>query len=88
MGIETKNRIESRRRLRITLLYYRTLNNLTQGQVAAAVDFDRTTYWTWENGKGLPDPVTLMNIAHYYKIQIDDLLDENKVKEIEKSNST
>lgn len=88
MGIETKNRIESRRRLRITLLYYRTLNNLTQGQVAAAVDFNRTTYCAWENGKSLPDPVTLMNIAHYYKIQIDDLLDENKVKEIEKSNST
>lgn len=85
-SIQKNNNRKEARRLSITLLYYRTLNKMSQQQLATALDFERSTYHSWEKGTNLPDPLTLMNIAHYYGITIEDLSDVSKVKLLNNKN--
>ncbi len=42
----------------------------------------------WENGKCLPDAINLLNIAKFYNISLDELMDNDVPKEIEKSHVT
>lgn len=58
----------------------------TQEQVAEKVMVSRQTISNWENGKSLPDIVSIMNLSDLYQISIDELLkgDPRMKRKIEK----
>ena len=59
---------------------------LTQEQVAEKLMVSRQTISNWENGKSLPDIVSIMNLSNLYQISIDELLkgDKRMKEKIEK----
>ena len=59
---------------------------LTQEQVAEIIMVSRQTISNWENGKSLPDIVSIMNLSNLYQICIDELLkgDKRMKEKIEK----
>ena len=59
---------------------------LTQEQVAETVMVSRQTISNWENGKSLPDIVSVMKLSDLYEISMDELLkgDQRMQKKIEK----
>ncbi len=55
---------------------------LTQEQVADKIMVSRQTISNWENGKSLPDIVSIMNLSDLYQISLDELLKgDQKMKE-------
>ena len=62
---------------------------LTQEQLAQAVLVSRQTISNWENGKSLPDIISIMKLSDLYKISVDELLkgDKRVQKKIEKDAS-
>ena len=64
----------------------REAEGLTQEQVAEAVMVSRQTISNWENGKSLPDIISVMKLSELYKISVDELLkgDLKMQKKIEK----
>ena len=46
---------------------------LTQEQVAEKVMVSRQTISNWENGKSLPDIISIMNLSDLYQISLDEL---------------
>ena len=49
----------------------RTIKKLTQEQVAEDLNVSRQTISNWENGKSLPDIVSIITvIIEYYKLPI------------------
>ena len=51
---------------------------LTQEQVAEKVMVSRQTISNWENGKSLPDIVSIIKLSDLFQISIDDLLKSDK----------
>ena len=51
---------------------------LTQEQVAEKIMVSRQTVSNWENGKSLPDVVSIMSLSDLYQISIDELLKGDK----------
>jgi transcriptional regulator with XRE-family HTH domain len=47
---------------------------MTQDQVAERIMVSRVTISNWENGKSLPDVVSLISLSDLYSISLDDLL--------------
>ncbi len=47
---------------------------MTQDQVAEEIMVSRVTISHWENGKSLPDIVSLISLSNLYSISLDDLL--------------
>ena len=60
--------------------------NLTQEQVAQSIMVSRQTVSNWENGKSLPDIISIAKLSVLYKISIDELLgdDQRLQQKIEK----
>lgn len=52
----------------------RKKSELTQEQVAEQIMVSRVTVSHWENGKSLPDIVSLIRLSNLYKISLDELL--------------
>mgnify|MGYP003506490593 FL=1 len=61
-----------------TLKDVRMQAGLTQEQVAEKIMVSRQTVSTWENGKSLPDIVSIMSLSDLYQISIDELLKGDK----------
>ena len=60
----------------------RTNAGLTQEQVAEKIMVSRKTISNWENGKSLPDIVSILNLSDLYQISLDELLKgDTKMKE-------
>lgn len=59
---------------------------LTQEQVAQKILVSRQTISNWENGKSLPDIISVMNLSDLYQISLDELLkgDQKMKEKIEK----
>ena len=53
----------------------RTNVGLTQEQVAEKIMVSRQTISNWENGKSLPDIVSILNLSDLYQISLDELGD-------------
>ncbi len=51
---------------------------LTQEQVAERIMVSRQTISNWENGKSLPDIVSIIHLSDLYQISLDDLLKGDK----------
>ena len=55
---------------------------LTQEQVAEKIMVSRQTISNWENGKSLPDIISIMKLSDLYQISLDELLKgDTKMKE-------
>lgn len=55
---------------------------LTQEQVAEKIMVSRQTISNWENGKSLPDIISIINLSDLYQISLDELLKgDTKIKE-------
>ena len=63
---------------------------MTQEQIAEKINVSRQTISNWENGKSLPDVISLIEISDLYQISLDDLLkgDKKMMKKIEKDTDT
>lgn len=61
-----------------TLKDVRMQAGLTQEQVAEKIMVSRQTVSNWENGKSLPDIVSIMSLSDLYQISIDELLKGDK----------
>lgn len=64
----------------------RTKAALTQEQVAERILVSRQTSSNWENGKSLPDIVSVLKLSDLYQISLDELLkgDSKMQEKIEK----
>ena len=60
----------------------RVTAQLTQEQVAEKIMVSRQTVSNWENGKSLPDIISVMNLSDLYGVTLDELLKgDQKMKE-------
>ena len=67
----------------------RTSANLTQEQVAEALDVSRQTVSNWENEKTYPDIVSVIKMSDLYNISLDHLLKEKSMSDyLEESTNT
>lgn len=53
---------------------FRLSLGMTQEQIAEKINVSRQTISNWENGKSLPDVISLIKISDLYQISLDDLL--------------
>lgn len=56
----------------------RKAHKLTQTQIAIDLKTKQSTYSNWENGIREPDIKTLIEIADYYNITLDNLVGRKK----------
>lgn len=63
---------------------------VTQEQIAETIGVSRQTISNWENGRTLPDVMSLIKISDMYQISLDDLLkgDGKMVEKIKKDTDT
>ena len=52
----------------------RTIKKLTQEQVAEDLNVSRQTISNWENGKSLPDIVSIIRMSELYDLSLNELL--------------
>ncbi|MCK5387808.1 MAG: helix-turn-helix domain-containing protein, partial [Candidatus Izimaplasma sp.] len=52
----------------------RTKRGLTQGELAAHLNVTDKAVSKWESGKGLPEIESLLNLADFFNVTVDDLL--------------
>lgn len=53
-------------------------NNLTQAQAAESLMVSRQTISSWENGKSLPDILSVIRMSNLYQMSLDELLKGDK----------
>ena len=65
-------------------------NKLTQAQAAESLMVSRQTVSNWENGKSLPDIISVIRMSELYRISLDELLkgDSAMIEKIEKDAQT
>lgn len=61
-------------RLSLKLLSLRQERDLTQKRLCEDLNISRTNYSYFENGRRMPDIDTLLHIAKYYGISLDELV--------------
>lgn len=71
----------------IMLKILREKHSLSQKEVALVINKSPQAYSLYEQGKREPDIATLMKLADYYKITVDELLNHVPVKKEDKSHS-
>ena len=64
-----------------TLKTYRIRRNLSQREVAKALNYSQQTIAKWENSISSPDPSSLCKLADLYQVSLDELLRHTVVKE-------
>ena len=52
--------------------------SLTQAELAQKIGVSRVNYTRYENGKVRPDYETLINIADFYDVSLDEIFDRKK----------
>ncbi len=60
--------------LGLKLLELRQEHDLTQKQLCADLNISRANYSYYENGRRIPDLSTLLLIARYYSVSLDELI--------------
>lgn len=61
-----------------TLQDLRRNKNISQEEIADALNVSRQTISNWENSKSFPDIISLMTMCDIYEISLDDLIKDNK----------
>lgn len=80
------NELEFKKIVSENLQYYRKLKNLTQLELAEAINYSDKSISKWERGESLPDLFILTEIAKLYGITLNDLVSPKKVKPAKKKN--
>ncbi len=62
------------------LIELRKSRNLKQSELSEAIGYSDKTISRWENGTSTPDIGTIVRLAEFYEITVEDLLKENAVK--------
>lgn len=56
---------------------YRKVLNITQKEVASGIGIKSSTYSNYEQGISFPDIETLKKISQFYRVSIDELVENN-----------
>ncbi len=64
----------AKNRLSLKLLELRQARNLTQKELCAKLNISRTNYSYFENERRVPDVDTLLLIAEFYGVSLDELV--------------
>ncbi len=64
------------------LAKYRKAANLTQAELAEKINYSDKAVSKWERGESVPDLYVLKQIADFYEVKIDTLLDEPKKEKV------
>lgn len=75
MSIDLKRKSKSMIQIGKKLKELRNSEKLTQQQIADKLKIGRVNYTRYENNKVRPDYETLILIADFYKISLDELFD-------------
>ena len=67
---------ELMRQLALNLRWLRGIYDLPQRALAEYLHVDRSTYCYYETGTSHPPVITLKKIANYYRLGMDDLVNE------------
>ena len=69
---------------------HRTSAGMTQERIAEELNVSRQTISNWENGKSLPDIISLIKISDLYQVSLDDLVkgDGKMLNKIKKDTDT
>ena len=62
---------ELREKIRLALIELRNKKGLTQSDIGELTGKGKTTVASWEQGKSLPDLVTLYHLALFYKVKME-----------------
>ena len=62
------------------IAYYRKLEGITQGELAAILNYSDKSVSKWERGEGIPDAYVLSQIAEHFGITLNDLTSEKEPK--------
>lgn len=73
------NKKESFMELGKKLKELRKAYNLTQEEIANKLEISRVNYTRYENDKVRPDYETIIKIADFYDISLDELFDRKKI---------
>ena len=69
----------------MSIRYYRRVADITQSELAVAIGVERSTVAKWETKKKLPDESKLQKIASFLECTVDDLLREEKIKNVKRN---
>ena len=61
------------------LVELRKSRNLKQSELSEAVGYSDKTISRWENGTSTPDIATLVNLAKFYGISVEDIITEGAI---------
>lgn len=62
------------------ITYYRLKNKLTQVELAEKLNYSDKTISKWERAEGMPSIVVLNELASFFNITLNDLVNKRKVK--------
>jgi transcriptional regulator with XRE-family HTH domain len=62
------------------LISLRKSKNLKQSDLSEAVGYSDKTISRWENGTSTPDIATLINLAKFYEVSVEDLISEDAIE--------
>ena len=65
------------------LIKYRKIANLTQAELAEKLNYSDKAVSKWERAESVPDLYVLKQLADFYEVKIDTLLDEPKQGKIQ-----
>lgn len=58
---------------------------ITQQVLAKAINTSNKNIWAYENGKAFPPPETLIALANYFELSLDELLNRDKPSQDEQA---
>lgn len=62
------------------IAYYRQLNNLTQYELAKKLNYSDKSISKWERGEGVPSIYILNELASFFNISLNDLVNKKHVR--------
>jgi len=66
------------------ITYYRLKNKLTQMELAEKLNYSDKSISKWERAEGMPSVIVLNELADFFNITLNDLVNERKVKPTKK----
>lgn len=70
------------------LIELRKLKNLKQSELSDAIGYSDKTISRWENGTSVPDISTLVKLAEFYEVSLEDLITERAVDKLKENKKT
>ena len=68
---------ELKRNVAQNIFYLRTVNNMTQSELGAKINYSDKAISKWERADGLPDAFVLKRLSEIFDVSVDYLMDEH-----------